>query len=305
MNGDVWFAVLPDGAAGIAGARLLRASATAAVEHGSGRPWLLGTWPDGHMTVAAVGAARLAVIGRCQVTADGLAARLARVADITDVEQAVRGLAGSHHVVASVGGRVWVRGSASGTRLVFRTRVGGAEVAADRSDVLARLTGAGLDEEALALHLLSSPPPYPLDTRCVWRGVEGVRPEHGLLLEPDGRARTRPWWSPPEPVRPRARGAPDIRQRADRGRRVLYGRGRDGQRGSLRWPGLHQPVLPRGPRARPPGHPALDGPRSGERRHLLGHAGGRRTPGRGMRAAAALSAAPPVRHVRRGRSCPR
>ncbi|MEU7648745.1 asparagine synthase-related protein [Streptomyces huasconensis] len=212
MNGEVWFAVLPDGAAGVAGARLLRASATAAVEHGSGRPWLLGTWPPGHMTVAAVGAARLAVIGRCQVTADGLAARLARVADITDVEQAVRGLAGSHHVVASVGGRVWVRGSASGTRLVFRTRVGGAEVAADRSDVLARLTGAGLDEEALALHLLSSPPPYPLDTRCVWRGVEGVRPEHGLLLEPDGRARTRPWWSPPEPVRPRARGAPDIRR---------------------------------------------------------------------------------------------
>ncbi|MFF8452156.1 asparagine synthase-related protein [Streptomyces leeuwenhoekii] len=212
MNGEAWFAVLPDGEAGVAGARLLRSPATAAVEHGSGRPWLLGSWPDGHMTVAAVGTARLAVIGRCPVTAGSLAARLARVLDITDVERAVRGLAGSHHVVASVGGRVWVRGSASGTRLVFHARVGGAEVAADRSDILARLTRAGLDEETLALHLLSSPPPYPLDTRCVWRGVEGVRPEHGLLLEPDGRARTRPWWSPPEPVRPRARGALDVRR---------------------------------------------------------------------------------------------
>ncbi|KNB54029.1 asparagine synthase-related protein [Streptomyces caatingaensis] len=212
MTGEVWFAVLPDGEAGLAGARLLRTTATAAVEHGSGRPWLLGAWPDGHMTVAAAGTARLAVIGRCPVTADGLAARLARVRDITEVEQAVRGLAGSHHVAATVGGRAWVRGSASGTRLVFRTRVGGAEVAADRSDILARLARAGLDEETLALHLLSSPPPYPLDTRCVWRGVEGVRPGYGLLLEPDGRARTRPWWSPPEPVRPRADAALVIRR---------------------------------------------------------------------------------------------
>ncbi|MFF7019982.1 asparagine synthase-related protein [Streptomyces klenkii] len=218
MTGDVWFAVLPDGESGSAAARLLRPWATEAVAHHSGRPWLLGSWPDGHVTVGAAGARRLAVIGRCPVTAGELSARAGQVRDLADVERAAQGLTGSFHLLASVDGRVRARGSASGVRRLFHARVGGAVVAAGRADRLAvaaaAATGAGpgVDEELLALHLLASPLPYPLDERCVWRGVQGLRLHDCLLIEADGRARTQRWWSPPEAELPLEQGVPAVRE---------------------------------------------------------------------------------------------
>ncbi|MFD0382135.1 hypothetical protein ACFQ2B_06000 [Streptomyces stramineus] len=119
---------------------------------------------------------RLAVIGRCPVTAGELSARLSRIRDLADTERAVAGLVGSFHVAASIGGRVRVRGSASAVRRIFHARVVGATVAASRADRLASAIGASPDERFLALQLLSSPPPYPLADRCVWRGVEGCGP---------------------------------------------------------------------------------------------------------------------------------
>ncbi|MFI9236212.1 asparagine synthase-related protein [Streptomyces sp. NPDC053079] len=211
MTVDVWFAVLPDGEAGAAAARLLRPRATEVVAHPSGRPWLLGSWPEGHVTVGVAGPQQLAVIGRCPVTAGALSARAGHLRDVADVERAARGLTGSFHLLASVGGRVRVRGSASGVRRIFHARVGGATVAADRADRLAAATGAAVDERILALHLLASPPPYPLDDHCLWQGVQGLRPHDCLLLEADGRARAQRWWSPPEPELPAVRGAPAVR----------------------------------------------------------------------------------------------
>ncbi|MEU4208423.1 asparagine synthase-related protein [Streptomyces sp. NPDC026206] len=211
MTGEVWFAVLPDGEPGLAAAQLLRPRATETIAHPSGRPWLLGSWPDGHVTVGAAGARRLAVIGRCPVTADELSARAGQIRDIADVERAARGLRGSFHLLASVEGRVRARGSASGVRRIFHARMGGATVAADRSDRLASVTGAGVDERLLALHLLASPPPYPLEDRCLWQGVHGVRAHDCLLIEADGQARTQRWWNPPEPELPVAEGAPAVR----------------------------------------------------------------------------------------------
>ncbi|MEU7131949.1 asparagine synthase-related protein [Streptomyces sp. NPDC046261] len=164
------------------------------------------------MTVGVAGPRRLAVIGRCPVTADALAARAGRVRDVGDVERAARGLTGSFHLLASVGGRVRVRGSASGVRRVVHARVGGATVAADRADRLAEVTEAVVDERILALHLLAGSPPYPLDDRCLWQGVRGLRPHDCLLIEADGRARAQRWWNPPEPELPAARGVPAVRE---------------------------------------------------------------------------------------------
>ncbi|MFF7729272.1 asparagine synthase-related protein [Streptomyces sp. NPDC008001] len=210
--GDERFAILPDGEPSSLAAELLRPSATEVIRHASGRPWLLGSWPAGRVRTAEAGSARLAVIGRCRVTAAGLAAGLRRIRRAEDVEQAVRGLPGCFHAVASIGGTVAVRGTASGTRRVYSARVGGATIGASGSGVLAAVTGARVDEEALALHLLSSPPLYPLDDHCVWHGVQAVRSHDCLLLERDGRARTRRWWTPPEPVVPAVEGAHDVRR---------------------------------------------------------------------------------------------
>ncbi|MFE0174576.1 asparagine synthase-related protein [Streptomyces sp. NPDC059002] len=211
MSGDVWFAVLPDGASGVAAAQLLRPSATETITHASGRPWLLGSWPAGHVTVGAAGARRVAVIGRCPVTADALSARAGRLRDIGDVERIARGLPGSFHLLASVDGSVRARGSASGVRRLFHARLGDVTVAADRSDRLAAATGATPDDRLLAAHLLASPLPYPLDDRCVWQGVRALPSFDCLLLDADGRARTRRWWTPPEPELGWRRGAPAVR----------------------------------------------------------------------------------------------
>ncbi|WP_037686039.1 asparagine synthase-related protein [Streptomyces aureocirculatus] len=214
MSGDAWFAVLPDGEAGAAAARLLRPWATETVDHHSGRPWLLGSWPAGRVTVGRAGARRVAVIGRCPVTADELCTRAGQLRDVQDsggMEGIAAGLTGSFHLLASIDGTVRARGSASGVRRLFHTRVAGTTVAADRSDRLAALTGAAPDERVLAAHLLSSPLPYPLDDLCVWQGVRALPTYDCLLLDADGRARTRPWWAPPEPQLPRREGVPAVR----------------------------------------------------------------------------------------------
>ncbi|MEV6672239.1 asparagine synthase-related protein [Streptomyces sp. NPDC051162] len=213
MSGEMWFAVVPDGESGAAVAGALRRRAAEVIDHHSGRPWLVGSWPAGQAVVAAVGEARLAVIGRCPVTAEALRVRLGRVREIADVEGALAGLEGSFHAVASVGGRVRVRGSASGVRRVFRARLDGVTVAASRADTLARALGSGVDERRLALHLLSSPPPCPLDAGPgLWRGVEALPSGSSLLIEADGRAEVHQWWNPPEPHLPLAEGAVEVRR---------------------------------------------------------------------------------------------
>ncbi|MER7001084.1 asparagine synthase-related protein [Streptomyces sp. NPDC000410] len=211
MSGDVWFTILPDGESGVAAARLLRPWATETIPHHSGRPWLLGSWPDGLVTVGAAGARRVAVIGRCPVTVEALSARAGRLRDIGDVERIAHGLTGSFHLLASVDGSVRARGSASGVRRLFHARVGGVSVAADRSDRLAAVTGAAPDERILAAHLLASPLPYPLDDRCVWQGVRALPSFDCLLIDADGRARTQRWWTPPEPERAWREGVPAVR----------------------------------------------------------------------------------------------
>nr|WP_225954172.1 asparagine synthase-related protein [Kibdelosporangium phytohabitans] len=55
-------------------------------------------------------------------------------------------------------------------------------------------------------------PPPALTRDPLWTSVSAVPEDHCLLLDRDGRARTRRWWWPPEPVLPLEQGAPLLRE---------------------------------------------------------------------------------------------
>ncbi|MFC0601085.1 asparagine synthase-related protein [Streptomyces palmae] len=213
MRRETSFVLLPDTDAARDAARLVGVSSGAQViVHASGRPWLVGHWPSGHIRVAEAGRVRVAVAGFCPATGQELEAAAGRLRSVADLGTMARELAGSAHLLASVGGRVRAQGTASGVRAVFHARLGGVTIAADRPDTLAPLIGAEPDEEALALRLLTPCAPYPLMDRPVWRGVRQVAPGSYLHLERDGTARTAVWWNPPEPSLPLREGAAAVRE---------------------------------------------------------------------------------------------
>lgn len=163
----------------------------------------------------------MAVIGQCPVTATSLAESAAGLGSVGDLDRLHTALPGSFHLAASVRGRTRIQGSVSGLRRVFHTQIGRVTVAGDRSDVLAGLAGAGVDEERLSGHLLYPWTPHPLTDRTPWKGVRGLPADHCLLVEEDGTARTRRWWLPPEPDLGLAEGA---RALADRLREAVAAR---------------------------------------------------------------------------------
>ncbi|MFE9404904.1 asparagine synthase-related protein [Streptomyces sp. NPDC006530] len=156
--------------------------------------------------------AALAVFGCCPVTPGELHAWAEQLTDLTQLDSLARTLPGSFHLVASLDGRVRAQGTASGLRLVFWTTIQGITVAAGTADLLARITGAAPDRGELAVRLLW-PVPHPLYETSVFQGVRAVSPGDALYLAADGRTtRTSRWWTPPEPVRSLATGAPVVRQ---------------------------------------------------------------------------------------------
>jgi asparagine synthase (glutamine-hydrolysing) len=155
---------------------------------------------------------KVALIGQHAVAAAELAEAASRIRTPLDVDRLAASLAGSSHVVASVGGRVRVQGTVTGVRRVFHARIGASSVAADRADVLAGLLGTGIDEARLALQLLQPPLLYPLAGQPVWRGVDLLPTDHSLMFDRDGHARSVRWWTPPEPVVPMTEGAPALRE---------------------------------------------------------------------------------------------
>jgi asparagine synthase (glutamine-hydrolysing) len=207
-----WFVVLEDhdSARGVVG--VLDAQASSVVSHPSGRPWLLGSWPDGTVTVGQAGTSRLALLGQHATTPGQLDDAAARVREVADVDQLAASLAGSSHLVASVAGRVRVQGTVTGVRRVFSANVGGAAVATDRADVLACLLNARPDEQRLALHLLQPHILYPLAGQPLWRKVDVVPTDHYLVLDGNGRRRQVRFWAPPDPVVPMDEGASALRE---------------------------------------------------------------------------------------------
>ncbi|MFF7095564.1 asparagine synthase-related protein [Streptomyces rubradiris] len=210
---DDWWVMLPDAPAAAAVAERLDREGVRRVPHASGRPWLVGRWNAGQEVSARAGEARIVLLGRSTAQAGTLRRRIERVRRPEEAERAVTGLAGSFHVLASVDGRVWARGTASAVRRVFTTHIDGVPVAAGRADVLAALSGAEPDPEALAVRLLHPPVASTvLADRTYWRNVRAVPPQEALVWERDGRRGPRAcWWSPPEPHLSLTEAAAEVR----------------------------------------------------------------------------------------------
>jgi asparagine synthase (glutamine-hydrolysing) len=200
------FAVLPDSDAGEAFAGALDGAVV--LSYASGRPCLLAASP-GEVVHGEAGHARLAVIGTCPVSAGRLQQMAARLDRVEDADAVAAALSGSFHLIAVVGGRVRVQGTASGMRRVYYVRAGdGAVAASDRAAVLAALTGAGVDEEALAARLLIMVPPAL--SGPLWEGVAMVPPGDAAHIDANG-VRLRTWWRAPEPELSLEEGAPVLR----------------------------------------------------------------------------------------------
>ncbi|MEW1615156.1 MULTISPECIES: asparagine synthase-related protein [unclassified Streptomyces] len=224
-----YFVVLPDSVAGHAVAgRLPAPDATGAVAdapagargdartvaHPSGRPWVVARPLVRKVSHSSRGDDALVLIGPDRVPEAVLAGLLERVRDRAGLERRLARLPGLHHVVARLSGETWIRGTASGLRRIYHARHPEAgTIASDRPAVLARLTGAPLDDGALALRMLDFLP-HPLSRRALWRGVHETGAGYGLTLPaaaPGTAAapgpRTYRWWEPPPPELPLAEGA--------------------------------------------------------------------------------------------------
>jgi asparagine synthase (glutamine-hydrolysing) len=207
-----WFVVLADHESAGPTAAALRTHASREIPQPSGRPWLLGRWPDGAVATGQAGNVKIAVVGEHAASADRLDEAAGRVRVVADLDRLAASLAGSYHLVASVAGQVRVQGTVTGVRRVFHASIGGTTVAADRADALAGLLDAGLDEQRLALHLLEPHILYPLAGQPVWRDVGLLPTDHYLVLDGHGRQWSVKWWTPPEPSVTMAQGAPALRE---------------------------------------------------------------------------------------------
>ncbi|WP_084959536.1 asparagine synthase-related protein [Thermoactinospora rubra] len=183
---EPWFVVLPDHPAIVPAVRVLRSQAQHVYRHRSGRPWLMGCWPDEWTNIEATGDAQTAILGPKRIGVDGHRNRC--------------------HLAVNEEGRLRIQGTLSGQARVFHATFNTVTLAANRADVLALVTRASFDEEALATRLLE----LPLDLLPLWRGVHAVRPDHCLFIDRQGRASEIRYWVPPEPELPLSAGAREV-----------------------------------------------------------------------------------------------
>jgi asparagine synthase (glutamine-hydrolysing) len=102
-------------------------------------------------------------------------------------------------VHASLPGRMLVLTEASGLQSAFYARHETATIVADRSDTVARLVGAPIDDVWVAARLTTNGMPPPCRSHSPFVGVKIVPPGHVLSVDRDGRAALARWWSPPAP----------------------------------------------------------------------------------------------------------
>lgn len=210
--GKAWFVVLPDADRCRSIGAALRTHAPQIVEYEAARPWIVGRWSTDDMTLAAAERVQPAIIGCCAIDARQLACLIKDVRHVSDFDRLVRRIPGSFHLIASVADEVRVQGSVSAVHRVCYARVAGVTIAAESAHVLAPLAGAEVNFDAVALRLAYPQVPYPLDDQSLWRGVQNLPPDCYLVLNRNGDARTRRWWSPPEPLHTLAKGADALRQ---------------------------------------------------------------------------------------------
>ncbi|MBT3076526.1 MULTISPECIES: asparagine synthase-related protein [Streptomyces] len=184
------------------------------VPHPSGRPWVLARPRFRKVSHLRRGNDALVLIGPDRVPEAVLAGLLEGARDRAALERRLAQLPGLQHVVAHLSGETWIRGTASGLRRIYHARHPQAgTIASDRPAVLAHLTGAPLDDGALALRMLDFLP-HPLSRRALWRGVHETGAGYGLALPvaaPGTAAAPGPreyrWWEPPPPELSLAEGA--------------------------------------------------------------------------------------------------
>ena len=206
-----WFVVLPDYEPAFGVAERICRLACRRVAHQSGRPWLVGCWPDEHAVIGSADRIRVILLGQVALSGDELTAKLRQVQSIEQLDELTATVAGSFHLVASANGRMRVQGSLSEARRVFFTRVDGMTVAADRADLVAWLCGAGLDMRQVAARMAYGDLPHPLASMALWSGVTGLPGNCALYLDDTGHSRVTRRWSAPEPALSLAEGAAAVR----------------------------------------------------------------------------------------------
>ncbi|MFE6908570.1 lasso peptide isopeptide bond-forming cyclase [Streptomyces erythrochromogenes] len=219
------FVVLPDCPAGAALAAGLRAADR--IDHPSGRPWIVGSWPKDEATVIEAGPRRMVLLGHTRLDAAATEAALGRMGSLHDVDTLASRLPGLFHLMASMDGKARIQGSVTGVRQVFTAVVDGVTVAASGVEPLLRLTNASLDETVLAARLLApGGAPWPLAQRPVRKGIDPLGTGHWLQLDADGRARQIRWWELPEASRSLAQGAAAVRSALSEALAARVGPGR-------------------------------------------------------------------------------
>jgi len=211
---DSGWVVLPDAAAVRGLADRFPATGRIVLPHASGNPWLVGRFAPDELVPVALGAVRVALVGRCPVDANGLAELVRHLRSVSDVDGLAHRLPGGVHLLVSVDGDVRVQGGISGLRQVFHAARGGVPIAGDRADLLAELVGAGIDDRTLAARVTCGALPAPLAGRSAWTGVRAVPPDCYLRMDAGGAREVR-WWRAPEPEVPLRRGARVLRERLD------------------------------------------------------------------------------------------
>lgn len=206
------FLVLPDNpAAAHVVASLGRPAGGQVVEHPSGRPWIVGSWRPDEIVTATVGDRSLVLLGYSATTPTVLLTELDRLHELRDLDAVHSWIAGSYHLMASFAGRVRAQGTISSACQLFHAAVSGTTLLADRPQELAALTGAGLDEAAIARYLMAPAAPWPLADGCAWTDVVRLEPDSYIVVEPDGTHCTTRWWTLPEPEVPLSEGAERVR----------------------------------------------------------------------------------------------
>jgi asparagine synthase (glutamine-hydrolysing) len=208
-----FFLVLPDcAAADRLTQRIGVEPGTRVIRYPSGRPWLVGRWSDEEMAVVAgARGRRLVVWGNRRPDLDGAARALDRAGTLADLDGFAGSLAGSVHLCATIDGRTRAQGSVCTARQILSATVAGVTVAASQPHPLVALTGAGVDEDALALRLLAPGVPWPLSQRPVWSGLAELPAGCWLELDPDGGSRTVRWWHAPAAETPLAQARDTLR----------------------------------------------------------------------------------------------
>ncbi|WP_328391882.1 asparagine synthase-related protein [Nocardia sp. NBC_00416] len=151
----------------------------------------------------------LVLIGAVSAEVSELEKLASRTRRLDDFDRVSDEVPGSFHTIARIGDSTRVQGTISGLRRVFRT-TGRIRAVASRSDMLASLTGAPLDETWIACRLLYPPMPDIVRSGSPWAGIHAVATDQHAVLDPRGPIRTRTWWSCPEPEYSLEDGAEDF-----------------------------------------------------------------------------------------------